>query len=596
MKHAIFVRPPDEPQKVMNLHKWKRVEKEADGAVRTSMLVQAFRIMRQFGAGTLANAPESRPDILQTIQEVTMSTARGLLTGTSHGNTVSYFAQMECWVLEHVGDVEEGEPESEIGRYISEIRRWESIGKLDPEHDEEEIKKEAARPIMPMPVSLVLMLYQACLRPKSELAGNVPGLARERTAKDGMRQIGFPTLNAFDQAITAMHKLCGLPSPTDDPVACKFRLDARKKHKTRHHQYLCFQSDLPLIHEAVMKHETWSNAEKVRNWTMLLFTAIGGRRKTEVGSYCPDVSDLSVPKDASNWEQKAPVFTEPKHLEIKQRIWKGHSEEEEATELIMWRNPADSRFCVVTWLIAWLAIAEHPLDANGKLKGPLFGKLTPKGRGKCTQMNQNILPASKKTLPVKVAGSTLPDVLVWETDEGRRVNLSEDDVESIGREANRCAQAICKRNMCKEADCGHDKCAQYRESLERLEESTYHAYRVGFAVWGARMGGEKGYVQTKLGGRWERLSEVFDIYWGHGESRRNKLRGERDPLLDQMPWPLQGFTFRSANAGSLFEMRQTPGRRGEVRGRQSGGGRREGVTGRPRVEVQAVLQGGESSA
>ena len=79
--------------------------------------------------------------------------------------------------------------------------------------------------------------------------------------------------------------------------------------------------------------------------------------------------------------------------------------------------------------------------------------------------------------------------------------------------------------------------------------------------------------------RWDVFSPQFDIYWGKGETRRGKFRGKRDPLLDKMPWPVQGFTFRD-NTPSLFEMRATA--RGQHRRTTTGnsGGRREGVQGR----------------
>lgn len=243
----------------------------------------------------------------------------------------------------------------------------------------------------------------------------------------------------------------------------------------------------------------------------------------------------------------------------------------------------------VTWLLAWLALADHPRDDNGVRKGPLFGKLTAKGNQKSTSRNQKIERASSKTLLVKVGGSTSPDQLVWATEDGNRVNLSEDMIEKIGKEAREGAIKLARERVCQEA-CTCEGCAQLRESIERLSDSTYHGWRVGFAVWGARTGGERGYVQTKLGGRWERLSEVFDIYWGFGESRRNQLRGQADPLLEKMPWPLQGFTFRSMSAPSLWEMRQSAWTHGSRGNRTSkGGGRREGVTGKGRPGGRTIV-------
>ena len=259
----------------------------------------------------------------------------------------------------------------------------------------------------------------------------------------------------------------------------------------------------------------------------------------------------------------------------------------------MWRNPADARFCALTWLTAWLALAQHPKGVDGTLLGPLFGKLTKKGSSPAQAKNQTILPALTKDLMVKVGGSTSPSVPVWQTEDGERVNLNETQVEAIGKAVISRALTLAKERMCQE-QCDHDKCAELKEAMRRLEACSYHSLRVGFAVWGARAGGERAYVQTKLGGRWERLSEVFDVYWGHGESRRNRLRGVRDPLLDKLPWPLQGFTFRSTEAPSLWQMRQTAVAAGRAQGQRVGarksggrGGRREGVRGRPRPHVGA---------
>jgi len=348
-KHMLFVLPPPDAHRVENLRKWRVVPAKTKGSVATSRLVQHIRTTGQFEADTRpASARSSRPDIVQAVQHATLSTAAGLLTGTSHGNTDSYQAAAENWFLEHYSDVVESEPDSDIAKYIQEIRRWEMVGKLNPEHDEEMIKKEAAKPLLAMPEDLCLNLFIACITSKSETIGrgHVPGLARERRDSDMNRQIGFPALNHFDQAITQMHRICGLESPTERPKVDQFRLMCRKKHKTKHHMYICFDSDMPLLHEAVMKHERWSEVEKVRNWALLLYTAYHGHRKIEMGAYCPDITDLKAPTDAGNWEQKAPFFGEPKHLEITSRVWKGHAEEMDERTLILWRNPSDARFCV----------------------------------------------------------------------------------------------------------------------------------------------------------------------------------------------------------------------------------------------------------
>ena len=348
-QHMTYVLPPKDSHRVENLRSWRVVEKGTKGAAATSKLCQYIRITGQFGADAqTASAPQSRPDVAQAVQTATLSTAGGLLTGTSHGNTDSYQAAAENWVLEHFSNVVESDPDSDIAKYVQEIRRWERVGKLKPEEDDEEIMREAAVPLIPMPENLCLTLFTACLTPKSQKVGGgkVPGLARERKESDMGRQIGFPGLNHFDQAITQMHRLVGLESPTERPIVDQYRLHARKKHKTKHHQYICFDSDMPLIYEAVMKHERWSQVEKIRNWALILYTAYHGHRKIEMGTYCPDITDLKAPTDAGNWEQKAPFFGEPKHLEITSRVWKGHAEDMDERPLILWRNPSDARFCV----------------------------------------------------------------------------------------------------------------------------------------------------------------------------------------------------------------------------------------------------------
>ena len=144
---------------------------------------------------------------------------------------------------------------------------------------------------------------------------------------------------------------------------------------------------------------------------------------------------------------------------------------------------------------------------------------------------------------------------MWFTASGERVNLTENGVRTVLNELRDVAIEYAQKRVCSNLECECEHCPELREAIERLKEATAHSWRVMYAVWAARMGGERGYVQAKLGGRWELLSLVFDVYWGRGESKRNRYRGERDPLLDKIPWPIQGMTFRSTSS-SFFEMRQ----------------------------------------
>ena len=103
------------------------------------------------------------------------------------------------------------------------------------------------------------------------------------------------TLNShFDQAITQIHLLCNLPSPTNLPLTIKFRMDARKHHRTKHHGYICPDIDLPLMYEAVQKHPKWSAVEKVHKWALALTTFCLGKRCSEQATYCPDVAGVCV--------------------------------------------------------------------------------------------------------------------------------------------------------------------------------------------------------------------------------------------------------------------------------------------------------------
>jgi len=51
-----------------------------------------------------------------------------------------------------------------------------------------------------------------------------------------------------------------------------------------------------------------------------------------------------VPKDACNWEPGE--YGLPKWLEVTYRWWKGHAATWDEAPFIIWRNPADSRFCL----------------------------------------------------------------------------------------------------------------------------------------------------------------------------------------------------------------------------------------------------------
>jgi hypothetical protein len=342
-----------------------------------------------------------------------------------------------------------------------------------------------------------------------------------------------------------------------------------------------------------MNHQKWTDVEKVRNWALILYLAMGGHRKIEAGSYCPDACHLSAPLDVENWEKQATHM--PKHLEIICPLWKGHQARIEEDPFIIWRNPCDSRFCPVTWILAWLAIAQHPKDSHGKRLGPLFGKLTAQGKTNISRQGQTMLTPAGKTQTVKVSGSTSPEVRVWETAGQQRVNLTDDNVADIVVAVMRAAAVIARRRACEDTECGHANCADLRQSEARLRVSTSHSLRVAFAVWAARMGGERGYVQAKLGGRWELFSAVFDVYWGRGESRRARLRGQRDPLIDKVPWPVHGFTMRDTPDMSTLRM---VGRGGGGRRPHGGGGRREGARGRRGVWTTSRpdLQGGVQEA
>ena len=50
---------------------------------------------------------------------------------------------------------------------MKETRRWEEVGRLNPEQDEDKIEEAKKTAILPMPEALVMMLYHACLRPSS---------------------------------------------------------------------------------------------------------------------------------------------------------------------------------------------------------------------------------------------------------------------------------------------------------------------------------------------------------------------------------------------------------------------------------------------
>ena len=211
-KHAIYVQTPEDPEK---LHEYKVVEKGTPGARTSGRLFQMWRVSGQVGA--VMEAPSSRPDIAQSMKYMSTTQASAILTGQSKSGVAEYWASVENWVLEHLGDVLNSDPQDPIGRYVAEIKRWERVAKMDPEHDEDAIVSEMAKEIMAMPEQIVNLLFEACLTPRSEKlrGGVIPGLARERLDSDGPGcQIGYPTLVHFDQAINAVHRLLELPSPT----------------------------------------------------------------------------------------------------------------------------------------------------------------------------------------------------------------------------------------------------------------------------------------------------------------------------------------------------------------------------------------------
>ena len=230
----------------------------------------------------------------------------------------------------------------------------------------------------------------------------------------------------------------------------------------------------------------------------------------------------------------------------------------------------------------WLKLADHAKDDSGELLGPLFGQLTDRGRTHSSQHNQTMLKASSKDYYVKVGQSTSPSVANWATEEGDLVNLKDRQVSKILTEVIGGAKDIAQSRM------QHDPVMS--DAFKRLQRATPHSFRVGFVAWGGRAGGEGAYVQARLGGRWQITSDVFDLYWGRGETRRNKYRGSRDPILDRLPWPKQGFTWR-ANTAGWFEIRTTARAAGaraatsrrhavNVGQRVDSGGRREGREGR----------------
>jgi len=247
-------------------------------------------------------------------------------------------------------------------------------------------------------------------------------------------------------------------------------------------------------------------------------------------------------------------------------------------------------FFLVTWTLLWLKLADHAQDINGELLGPLFGQLTEKGRTNLTMKNQSMRKAFQKDYMVKVGKSTSPDVANWGTEEGELVNLTDWHVGSILRSVIKGASKIASSRM------EHD--SAMKEAWRRLQRATPHSFRVGFVAWAGRAGGDGAYVQARLGGRWQITSDIFDLYWGRGETKRNKYRGSQDPIHKRLPWPKQGFTWRSNTTG-WFEIRSlsraaghraSNARRREVeRGQRADtGGRREGREGRREPGVAGV--------
>ena len=104
-----------------------------------------------------------------------------------------------------------------------------------------------------------------------------------------------------------------------------------------------------------------------------------------------------------------------------------------------------------------------------------------------------MLKAVKKDFLVKVS-STAPDVPVWRDDENRRVNLTECQVQHIINEAIQGAAKLAKDRA--------DDDQSMKDAYDRLMCASPHSLRVGFVAWAARAGGERAYVQSKLGGRY----------------------------------------------------------------------------------------------
>jgi len=227
-QNALYVTVPQDPEL---LHDYKVVEKGTAGARQTGRLLQTWRVGGQVSNFNLA-APSSRPDITASLSRMSTSQVRPLLTGQSHAQIAEYWSSLENWMLEHLSDVPEQEVDPQdpdkmrdvpIGKYVAEIKRWEKVAKMDPETDQEAIISAMKVPVPRMPEEVVILVYEACLTPRSDfLAGRViPGLARNRLDIDPPgSQIGFPTLLHFERAINYVHFVMGLNSPTVRVCVC----------------------------------------------------------------------------------------------------------------------------------------------------------------------------------------------------------------------------------------------------------------------------------------------------------------------------------------------------------------------------------------
>ena len=265
---AMYVKPPPTPT-LQNINQWTVVDKTEPGAVLSSRIVQSWRKSGRIGPRT-ASAPESRPEINHVLDRFSSARAQGLLLGTSHNKNGIYQAHCEQFALKYftsVYDDEKDQPvdkQSSICLYIAYLLKCEEVCKMDPIAQAAAIQEHADLPIVALPEEIVSCLFDACMRQKTDVnEAGIHGLARERTKKDpATAPIGFPTLLAFDQAITSIHSFAGLPTPSDLPAPRDFRMRARKQHVTKHHQWLDFDTDLELMYEAVMKSQ-WTTVEKV---------------------------------------------------------------------------------------------------------------------------------------------------------------------------------------------------------------------------------------------------------------------------------------------------------------------------------------------